>query len=44
MNILLRLEEEKDYRATEIVTRDAFYNVQVSGCEEHDSHCNSIMR
>lgn len=33
MNI--RLEEEKDYREVELLTREAFYNLYVPGCDEH---------
>jgi predicted N-acetyltransferase YhbS len=35
MKILLRLEEEKDYRLVEELTREAFWNVNVPGCGEH---------
>ena len=35
MEIKLRLEEEKDYRRVEEVTREAFWNVHVPGCDEH---------
>ena len=35
MEIRLRLEEEKDYRRVEEVTREAFWNVFSPGCEEH---------
>ena len=35
MTIELRLEEEKDYRAVEELTREAFWNVHFPGCEEH---------
>ena len=35
MEIILRLEEEKDYRTVENVTREAFWNNHVPGCDEH---------
>jgi predicted N-acetyltransferase YhbS len=35
MDILLRLEEEKDYSAVETLTREAFWNVYKPGCDEH---------
>ncbi len=35
MEIKLRLEEEKDYRLVEEVTREAFWNVYSPGCDEH---------
>lgn len=35
MNIQLRLEEERDYRRVEEVTREAFWNVYAMGCDEH---------
>jgi predicted N-acetyltransferase YhbS len=35
MYIKLRLEEEKDYRIVEELTREAFWNVYFPGCEEH---------
>jgi len=35
MNVVLRLEEEKDYNAVENVTREAFWNVYRPGCDEH---------
>ncbi len=35
MNITLRLETTQDYRAVEILTRDAFWNLFVPGCDEH---------
>jgi predicted N-acetyltransferase YhbS len=35
MEIILRLEEEKDYRIVEELTRDAFWNVYFPGCGEH---------
>ena len=35
MKIELRLEEEKDYRLVEKLTREAFWNVHVPGCDEH---------
>lgn len=35
MNISIRLEEEKDYRKVEYLTREAFWNVYKPGCDEH---------
>jgi predicted N-acetyltransferase YhbS len=35
MDITLRLEEEKDYRIVEELTREAFWNLHVPGCDEH---------
>ena len=35
MGILIRLEEEKDYRAVEHLTREAFWDVYRPGCNEH---------
>jgi len=35
MEIILRLEEEKDYRTVENITREAFWNNHVPGCDEH---------
>jgi len=35
MNVKIRLENEKDYRAVEELTREAFWNVHVPGCCEH---------
>jgi predicted N-acetyltransferase YhbS len=35
MEIKLRLEEEKDYRLVEELTREAFWNVNFPGCGEH---------
>lgn len=35
MNIEIRETVEPDYRATEIITRDAFWNLYVPGCDEH---------
>ena len=34
-NIVIRREEEKDYRAVENLTREAFWNVYCPGCREH---------
>ena len=31
----MRLEEEKDYRTVENVTREAFWNLHQPGCDEH---------
>ena len=35
MEIELRMEEEKDYRIVEELTREAFWNNHVPGCDEH---------
>lgn len=35
MTITIRLEEEKDYRQVEEITREAFWNLYVPGAEEH---------
>jgi len=35
MNIELRPEEEKDYFIVENITREAFWNYHVPGCDEH---------
>ena len=35
MNIKLRLEEKNDYRAVEELTREAFWNWFIPGCDEH---------
>lgn len=35
MGILLRLENENDYREVENLTREAFWDVYKPGCEEH---------
>ena len=35
MEIELRLEEEKDYKTVENITREAFWNNYVPGCDEH---------
>jgi predicted N-acetyltransferase YhbS len=35
MDITLRLEEEKDHRSVEELTREAFWNLHVPGCSEH---------
>lgn len=34
-NLIIRREEEKDYRQTENLTREAFWNVYRPGCTEH---------
>ncbi|WP_394875219.1 GNAT family N-acetyltransferase [Clostridium neonatale] len=34
-NINLRLEEPKDYKEVENLTREAFWNVYIPGCDEH---------
>lgn len=35
MKIIIRKETESDHRAVEELTRDAFWNVNVPGCDEH---------
>jgi predicted N-acetyltransferase YhbS len=35
MEITLRLEEERDFRAVEDLTREAFWDIHVPGCVEH---------
>ena len=35
MDIQIRSETESDYRAVEALTREAFWNVHVPGCNEH---------
>ena len=35
MNIIIRNEEEKDYRRVEEIARDAFWNLYFPGCHEH---------
>ena len=35
IEIILRLEEEKDYNSVENLTREAFWNVYKPGCDEH---------
>jgi len=34
-NLTIRLEEEKDYRAVEELTRESFWNVYKPGADEH---------
>ena len=34
-NLNLRLEETKDYKKVESLTREAFWNVYGPGCDEH---------
>ncbi len=34
-NYVIRLENEKDYRNTETLVRDSFWNVYRPGCQEH---------
>ena len=34
-NLTIRLEPEKDYRAVEELTREAFWNVYKPGADEH---------
>ena len=35
MDIKIRLETEKDFRETEILTREAFWDIYKPGCDEH---------
>ncbi len=35
MNITVRRTEKRDYRVTEEITRDAFWDLYVPGCDEH---------
>lgn len=35
MNLILRQGTEADYRAVEELTREAFWNLYVTGCDEH---------
>ena len=35
MNIIIRNEKENDYRTVEELTREAFWNLYVPGCNEH---------
>jgi len=35
MNIEVRLEKESNYRESEIITREAFWDVYKPGCDEH---------
>ncbi|GAB1483364.1 N-acetyltransferase [Treponema sp.] len=35
MEYKIRLEEEKDFREVEELTREAFWNLYVPGCDEH---------
>lgn len=35
MDLIMRNETEADYRQVEALTREAFWNVYVPGCEEH---------
>jgi len=35
MNLSIRLEEPKDYKNVEYLTREAFWNVYKPGCDEH---------
>ncbi len=35
MDYTIRLEEEKDFRITEEITREAYWNLYVPGCNEH---------
>lgn len=33
--LIIRNETEKDFRTVENITRNAFWNVNVPGCDEH---------
>lgn len=35
MNIIIRNEAESDYRRVEELTREAFWNLYIQGCDEH---------
>lgn len=35
MNIIIRSEQEQDYPLVEQITRDAFWDMHVPGCDEH---------
>lgn len=35
MNIEIRAEQKEEFKLVEEITREAFWNVQVPGCEEH---------
>ncbi|GET42241.1 hypothetical protein MiSe_70550 [Microseira wollei NIES-4236] len=35
MNYSIRLETESDYRETEMITRESFWDVYKPGCDEH---------
>jgi predicted N-acetyltransferase YhbS len=35
INVILKLEEENDYKSVEYLTREAFWNVYKPGCDEH---------
>jgi predicted N-acetyltransferase YhbS len=35
MNITLRTEQPADFLESERITREAFWNIYVSGCSEH---------
>lgn len=35
MEIFIRTEQESDYRTVEEITREAFWNLHVPGCDEH---------
>lgn len=34
-NVNIRLAQASDYRATEVLTREAFWNLYMPGCDEH---------
>ncbi|KMQ49548.1 Acetyltransferase [Chitinispirillum alkaliphilum] len=42
MDLLIRNECENDYRQVEILTREAFWNLHVPGCDEH--YLTHVMR
>jgi predicted N-acetyltransferase YhbS len=35
MDITIRKENQKDYRTVEELTREAFWNIHIPGCNEH---------
>ncbi len=35
MNVSIRLEEEKDFKSVEYMTREAFWDLYKPGCDEH---------
>lgn len=35
MDMIIRNEKENDYRAVEEITREAFWNLDIPGCQEH---------
>jgi putative acetyltransferase len=38
MDITIRLEGPKDHRIVEELTREAFWNLHMPGCDEHLAH------